>query len=164
MVLVKQAEFLEKGTHRMSLHRAWNYRRPQTLFIGINPSVASATQDDHTVRKLTGFCERWRDGGFYICNLYTHVATNHRELLKAKEPCHRLKWHFINLASNHCDRVVFMWGNKKFIPKVMVQEMMDKFPKAMCFGITKGGHPVHPLMLSYKTKLMPFNEYIHPGY
>jgi len=38
----------------------------------VNPSTADATANDHTIRKITGYCARWGFTRFRVVNLYAY--------------------------------------------------------------------------------------------
>ena len=58
------------------------------------------------------------------------------------------------------------WGDRGKVPKSMHNDLdrmrawlvtmaQDTGKRVACFGLTKGGDPMHPLMLAYSTPLQP---------
>ncbi len=42
------------------------------LWVLVNPSTATATADDHTIRKIAGYCRRWEFAHFRVVNLWAY--------------------------------------------------------------------------------------------
>lgn len=157
------------GTYRYRLERTVAMEGPVYAFFGVNPSTADATADDATVRKWTGFVKRWGGSRFIVGNVFAFRATNVRELHNAsmaRGPSNDA--HLIAIAED-ADVVVPCWGDRSKVPKQLRHwldhtlttiEMAGKPIK--CFGRTKGGDPLHPLMLGYDTPLVPYGS-VPPG-
>lgn len=48
-----------RGKYRYSLMRRLATGRGTVLFVGLNPSTATATEDDHTVTRCVRFAQAW---------------------------------------------------------------------------------------------------------
>ena len=48
----KEATISDNQLYRYKLSRTWDSTKPTILFIGLNPSIADETIDDHTMYKL----------------------------------------------------------------------------------------------------------------
>ena len=128
----------------------------------LNPSTADAKKNDRTIQRCIDFARRWGYGGFYVVNLYAWRATDPRELRK---PPYENKIGPRNNSSikdcvTACNLTVVAWG----VPKNRLQQSRAelvsswlKTPKAL--GLTKDGHPRHPLTLPKDSELFDF-----PGY
>jgi hypothetical protein len=78
--MIREARLSADGKHRYSLVRTWDFTRPRLRAVMLNPSTADADVDDHTVRKLIGFCERLGYESLEIANLFSFRATDPKEL------------------------------------------------------------------------------------
>lgn len=159
----RTARFNRVRTHRVTLSRAWDWKRHQAIIIGVNPSVADAETDDQTIRKDIGFIRRFSGGGFVKMNLYDFIATDVRDLLRTDTPESP-----INLAvfmetiedGNHYQPIICAWGNHRLRvqrPSRLYDYLKDNATRLdlRCLGpVSKQGQPVHPLMLPYTTELM----------
>jgi hypothetical protein len=56
------------------------------LFIGLNPSTATATQDDPTVRRWSGYARSWGWTSYYVVNLYAWRSTDPSVLKSVPDP------------------------------------------------------------------------------
>lgn len=58
------------GTYRWTLERAWRTGGKTVMFVGLNPSTATAKADDPTVLRWTHFARSWGYDRFVAVNLY----------------------------------------------------------------------------------------------
>ena len=146
---------IKDNKRRYQLWRIWNKDQPLLLYILLNPSYADANADDRTVLKLINFTKKFGYGGFYLGNLHSYI-TPYPKILKDKilaDDTTTVK--HLNRMKKKCKKVVFAWGNDGHLPKWLI-EMVES---PMCFRRNKNGSPKHPLYLSYKTNLIPFDCY-----
>jgi hypothetical protein len=154
----------ECGLYRYRLSRAWGAERP-ACFVMLNPSTADATKDDPTIRRCVGFARAWGCGGLVAVNLFAYRATDPKELFNVyyrrqyAGPGGEVCYHNgdpigpenngnIREAVEQCYPVVAAWG----VHGVMMQRDVQVrrlfaavgVPVA-CLGLTKEGHPKHPL-------------------
>lgn len=134
---------------------------PTYAFIGVNPSTADASIDDHTVRKWRGFVSRWGGSRFIVGNVFAYRATDVRELASADDPIGPDNFTHLMRIGFEADILVPCWGNRDKLPKQLrtkcdwAMDVLNGFGKpVMCFGRTKGGDPLHPLTLGYDTPLI----------
>lgn len=151
------------GLYRYRLERQVAMDGPVYAFFGINPSTADATEDDATVRKWTGFAKRWGASRFIVGNVFAYRATDVKELAAVDDPHGPDIGDHITDIITEADILVPCWGNTSKVPPAL-QEFFDVLADALvssgkpvrCFGLTKAGDPMHPLMLGYDTPLTPF--------
>lgn len=152
------------GLYRYRLSRLTRVSYDKTVaFIGVNPSTADATVDDATVRKWIGFASRWGFGRIEVVNLFAFRATDVRKLAGEADPIGPLNDTYIEEALCEADLVVPCWGSCDKLPKSLRYRALDidhavrhSLAKAKCLGRTKGGDPLHPLMLAYDTPLVDY--------
>ena len=147
------------GRYRYLLSRQWDRGDRQALFIMLNPSTADAEIDDATIRSCIRLCKAWSFGGFEVVNLFGWRATDPKELLTASEdPVGSSNDRIAKMAINRCDVVICAWGQNKVMGSFRPKQMRDlvlsqRSHVAFCLGITKGGHPKHPLYVKTETLL-----------
>jgi hypothetical protein len=160
-LMMQTAVFGEGGRYRYSLTREWDTRRDQVCWIMLNPSRASAERDDPTIRRCMGFARSWGAGGIVVVNLFALVSTYPAGLLTAADPvCRHNDDAILQAISNR--RVICAWGNRpRFaayddrVSAVMALLEQTKTP-AQCLGLTRFGHPSHPVRLASRKKPRPF--------
>ena len=155
------------GTYRYRLERTVGMTGPVYAFFGVNPSTADAAVDDATVRKWTGFTKLWGGSRFIVGNAFPLRATDVRTLATCHDHTGESTVHARHLQAiaREADVLVPCWGDTGKVPK----ELRPRFTHlllclqgmgkpVMCFGLTKGGDPLHPLMLPYRTPLVPLES------
>jgi hypothetical protein len=161
----RAAEFDASGRYRY--HYRWSWATgPRVLFIGLNPSTATAEKPDHTVRKWRGFTTRLGYNGFMVVNLFAYRARNPRDLLTEvdkidDEHSDGHNDETIRLSVITSDLVVACWGRPPsgvLRPRIAhVRALLrETFRPIKCWGLTADGQPRHPLMLPYSTPLEVF--------
>ena len=158
----KYADLSSDGVYRYQLDRVWKTGLSEVAWICLNPSTADAETDDPTVRKIVGFSERWGYGGFVLFNLFALRATDPRELLRHPDPVgpnNQIQEIAERVKAVGPDPPILAWGrlDMKFVDRAM--EMACALGESRCLGYTSEGHPRHPLMLAYKTELVPIHWY-----
>ncbi|MBU0846914.1 DUF1643 domain-containing protein [Patescibacteria group bacterium] len=152
------AVFADDHTHRLYLWRRWNKQGPWVMFIGLNPSTADERRDDPTVRRCIGFAKRWECGGIFMCNVFTLVSTDPKKL-NVETPIAMGASLAMRVIRERCSKAVAGWGN--LITQVregedQVERIKRQLSPLDCLGMTKLGHPRHPLYLPYSVKLVTF--------
>ena len=71
--------------YRYSLWKRWSMA-PLVLFIGLNPSTASATTDDPTIRRCINYAKAWKHGGLLMSNAFAWRSTDPRQLYAQEDP------------------------------------------------------------------------------
>lgn len=128
-----------------------------TAVIMVNPSTADAETDDHTIRKLRGFGDRYGWGRIIVGNLFAYRATDVRELGRVSDPIGpdndvHLRW---IIGEAKC--AIVAWGPLAKQPKYYRGRWRAVTNVAQPLGIpmlslgepAKDGHPCHPLTLGY---------------
>lgn len=155
------------GRYRYSLERRIpGVTGPNLAWLMLNPSIADASKDDPTIRKVMGFTRRAGYGVALVVNLFAWRATKPRDvkanLLDAEGPFNCAA---IMGAAELSDAVVCAWGAARWAwPQARrVLEWLAEHPRErpirlLCLGTTRrGGNPLHPLMPSYdEHPLVPF--------
>lgn len=146
------------GNYRYLLRRKWDDNAPQITFVMLNPSTADANQDDPTLRKCIHFAKSFSCGSLEVVNLFAYRATNPRELKKVADPVGSRNNCYIELAIRRADLIIVAWGTKGIFQKrnEEVLNLISGKKSLYCLGLTKGGHPRHPLYLRKSTERIIF--------
>lgn len=164
------ASFSACGLYRYSLERRIDgVVGPNLTWLMMNPSTASAFDDDPTIRKVIGFTRRAGYGVALVVNLFAWRETDSKLVARVvKRGHHRLEGEHncaaIMQAAAISDAVVCAWGAPLWAREQAerVLEWLAEHPREtpirlLCLGTTKGGDPLHPLMPSYDGHpLQPF--------
>lgn len=129
--------------------------RGHAVWLLCNPSTASETIDDHTVRKGRGFSALWGFSSMEFVNRAAYRSRHPRELLHVEDPIGPDNAAHLTAAFERADLVIFAWG-LAWPTKLDRLALIPDVPGAMCLGRTKSGAPCHPLMLKYDTPLQPW--------
>jgi hypothetical protein len=154
------------GTYRYWLTRTWDDSLPTLAIIGLNPSVADAEIDDPTIRREMDFARRWRFGGISKGNLFAFRSTDPRELRSAllADPVGPENDAAL-LVITERRLVLCAWGARgTFMGRDRHVMRMLAGRELVCLGVTKDGHPKHPLYLAGVTPLVPFPAPASAGY
>lgn len=155
------AQFSACGTYRYTLTREWE-EDPRVVFLLFNPSTATATEEDPTIRRCIGFARRWGYGRLTILNLYAIRGTNPRTPSQTLDPVGPLNDYWIEEVCGDAREVICAWGCAQHMKSIgtRISEVLEIFkyrsPRISCLGYRKDGHPRHPLMLHYDTPREPF--------
>lgn len=154
-MITTNAAFSNDRKYRYALWRIWDDSKPLLMFIGLNPSTADERTDDPTIRRCGGFAKYWGYGGFYITNLFAFRATFPADLKKEIDPIGPDNDKWLRQIEFKVNKVVFIWGvHGTFMNRNL--EVIQLFHTAYCIGLSKEGHPKHPLYLKSNMELKLF--------
>ncbi len=133
---------------------------PSVAWIMVNPSTADATEDDHTIRKVRGFSERFGFGRVIVGNLFAFRATDIRALRTAADPIGVEASSHLRLIMRDAERIIVAWGPLAKLPRHLrtrwheVRGIAEALRVPLwCLGTAQDGHPLHPLMQPYDRPL-----------
>lgn len=156
------AVFSHCQRYRYSLSRTWDTSLPVCCWIMLNPSTASADQDDPTITRVIRFSQDWGFGGLRVVNLFAWRATDPDELKKVPDPVGNGNDTWISFAAGYCGgEMVAAWGVEGKLhgrDKQVLGILRNLKVSVHHLGLTKDGYPRHPLYLSGSTKLVTFGE------
>lgn len=144
------ATFSPDRAYRYTLSRHWA-DGPAFVVIGLNPSTADEQHDDPTIRRCIGFAKREGCGRLAMLNLFALCSTDPAALYTAPDPVGPDN---DNAIRRECATegavVVAAWGahGERWPGRVQkVLPLIWHHTVLRCFGVTKAGHPKHPLYL-----------------
>lgn len=155
------AQFDRSGTYRYSLTRCWSGHGATVVFIMLNPSTADARQDDPTIRRCIGFARAWGFSALEVVNLFAYRAAHPARLRAAPRPVGPRNDRHLRAALARADAVVAAWGvhgawlgRDRAVAGMLDDPGLGLAPQ--CLGLTKGGHPRHPLYLPLDAGRRPY--------
>jgi hypothetical protein len=128
-------------------------------FIGLNPSTATATTDDPTVRRCIGYAAREGFGRFVMLNAFGFRATDPNDMKAQADPVGDGNDAAIARVASQADLVVLAWGahGTHWGRHDAVLDLLDGLCDPVCLGVTKAGLPRHPLYLRSDAAFVPFD-------
>lgn len=145
---------------RYMLWRRWDERRGVCAFVCLNPSTADETKDDPTIRRCLGFAKSWGYGSLWVLNLFAYRATDPQvmrtHLFEAVGPRND---EYLMAAGRMAQLTVAAWGvHGTFLRRgEAVRSIMERAHVELHhLGLTKDGHPKHPLYLSSELRPQPW--------
>jgi hypothetical protein len=134
-------------TYRYTLSRELNPDGPSVLFIMLNPSTATATTDDRTMKRLQEIGILWRFGKIYVGNLYPYCSSRPAILTEVSIPPEVMEENIrsIREMAALADTVVYAWGTKG--PTQAEPAWLKEIVTGHAYCISKSvkGVPKHPL-------------------
>jgi hypothetical protein len=162
------AVFSADGRYRYMLTRLWGSARP-AVFIGLNPSSATADANDPTITREIDFARRWGCGGLIKANLFGLVSTDPAGLLEVPDPVGPENDMWIRNATLTGSPLICAWGTGSTggphvvrLRRAREQKVVDALRAARlvlsCLGRNADGSPCHPLYLPATLRPIPLEE------
>lgn len=148
------AVFSDCERYRFALTRVWEPTAKRALFIMLNPSTADEMKNDPTVERCERRARAYGYGAFRVCNIFAWRATDPRDMRAAQDPVGSDNDATIKESCNWADMIVCAWGTHgaHLNRGPQVKEMLDLADvQTYHLGLSKAGHPKHPLYISYDT-------------
>ena len=152
------AVFSPERAHRYVLTRTWDTALPAMTWVMLNPSTADAMTDDPTIRRCKAFARREGCGGISVVNLFGLRATDPRDLTDARDPVGPANDRFIDMHAQ-ASLVVAAWGAGGTLhgrAREVGQRLTAAGVPLKCLGVTRDGHPRHPLYVRSDAPLIPW--------
>lgn len=153
----RYASLSDDGLYRYSLTRTWDYDLPSVAFCMLNPSTADALIDDPTIRRCVGFARGWGYGSLNVVNMFAWRATDPDALALADDPIGPENDRALFAVSQQ-GPLVCAWGASvphywRHRPAAIVAQLRAARAELFHLGLTKDGHPRHPLYLRGDTAM-----------
>lgn len=140
--------------YRYALTREWAPERGRLLCVMLNPSTATEVQNDPTVERCERRARALGYGAFRVCNIFAYRATDPRVMRAQPEPVGAANDAAIAEGADWADCVLCAWGSHgahlERGPEV-ARLLRGCGRPLVHLGLTKGGHPRHPLYVAYAT-------------
>ena len=145
--------------YRYRLERRWRAGRGMLLYIMLNPSTATEAANDPTIARCARRAERLGFAGFIACNLFAWRETDPARLKQVAEPVGPMNDRVLIKAAREADLVLCAWGvhgaHMNRGPAV-ARMLRTSGIHLHHLGLTKVGHPRHPLYLPYDLPPRPW--------
>lgn len=160
------ASFSPCGRYRQVLSRDWTPAgaKPRTImFVGQNPSVATADVSDPTCDRELGFARRWGFTRYVKTNMLDWRATEPKNVPHDPElACSPENLPAILREVEDSEEVLLAYGklHKRFAPIVdaTLAALRETGKPLSCLKLNKDGSAGHPLYISSTTQRFPFPE------
>jgi len=145
------------GQFRYSLIRKWG-KSQKLLFVLLNPSTATAEDDDPTIERCIDYAIKWGYSNLEVVNLFAYRLTDSNRLVDVEgDIIGSENDKYLKKALLRADTVVLAWGEKgkiqnrgKQVLRIITKMLNNK--EVYCLRILKGGHPQHPLYVDSMAK------------
>lgn len=159
--LLESSATVSTTAHRYLLTHRWGPATdPLAVFILLNPSTATATVDDPTVRRCRGFARREQCGALMILNLFALRATDPQALTRHPDPVGEHNDRFLTACTAAADGpVIAGWGTHGHLhhrATTVAVQLRQAGVALLCLGRTTSGQPRHPLYLPRTAPLQPW--------
>ena len=138
--------------YRYSLTRVWNDQTDKVLFVMLNPSTATEVQNDPTVERCERRARTLGFGGFRVTNIFAWRDTDPRNMKAANDPIGPHNDATLFEGAVWADTIVAAWGTHGVhMNRGLQVAVLLKATQRPLFhlGLSKQGHPKHPLYLPY---------------
>ncbi|MEO0693476.1 MAG: DUF1643 domain-containing protein [Pseudomonadota bacterium] len=145
------AVYSECERYRYSLTRTWGGDR-HALFVMLNPSTATEQQNDPTVERCERRARALGFGAFTVCNIFAWRETDPHKMRRAVDPIGPGNDDAITVACAAADMIICAWGTHgaHLNRGAAVEALMRGTKRPLHhLGLTKDGHPRHPLYIAY---------------
>jgi len=145
--------------YRYALTRVWDPAGRRVAFVMLNPSTATEVQNDPTVERCERRARALGYGAFRVTNIFSWRDTDPKKMRAAEEPVGPANDAAILAAAEWAGDVVCAWGTHgAHLDRGPAVERLLRASNArlMHLGLSKHGHPKHPLYIGYAVQPMPW--------
>lgn len=144
------------GRYRYALWRRWD-DGPQLLFVMLNPSTASETANDPTIRRCIGFARDWGYAALAVANLFAWRTPSPARLRRARGPVGGENDAWITRLGTESALTVAAWGNLGRLHR-RDETVCRLLHAPHVLGLTAAGAPRHPLYVRAATRPRPWTD------
>ena len=154
------ATYSDCEIYRYALTRTWDDNGARVNFLMLNPSTATEVQNDPTVERCERRARALGFGAFRVTNIFALRATDPRDMRAAADPIGAGNDAAILEAADWATQVVCAWGTHgaHMGRGIAVEALLRPTGVPLLhLGLSKAGHPKHPLYISYTTQPEPWH-------
>ncbi|MGG6237125.1 DUF1643 domain-containing protein [Nodosilinea sp. AN01ver1] len=156
----RTATFDPTGHYRYRLGRRWS-DAPTLAIIMLNPSQASSSVDDPTIRRCMGLARGWGFGAIAVVNLFAYRSPHPKVLRQAADPIGPENDAALVEAARKADTILLAWGNWgswQGRDRAVLNLLTPFHPHCRCLGRNRTGQPRHPLYVPQSISLQTWRE------
>jgi len=149
------AVYSDCENYRYSLTRVWDDGGKTALFVMLNPSTATELQNDPTVERCERRARALGFGAFSVCNIFAWRATDPKNMRAQMDPVGPGNDEAIFEEAHRADAIVCAWGTHgAHLDRghAVERALRVKGHTLTHLGLTKAGHPKHPLYIAYSVQ------------
>ena len=153
--VVSTATYSPCEKYRYDLTRIWNPEGARLFYVMLNPSKATELRNDPTIERCQRRATRLGFGAMKIGNLFAWRETSPDALRKATSPVGPETDRLLLEGADWADEVLCAWGvhgTHRARSGAVASLLAESGARLMHLGLTKDGHPRHPLYISYGVK------------
>lgn len=157
---VSSAVYSACGAYRYLLTRVWNPAGRRALFVMLNPSTATEVQNDPTVERCERRARALGFGAFRVTNIFAFRARDPRVMKAAADPVGPANDAAIAESAGWADAIVCAWGTHGAHlgrGAAVARLLAGQGRPLTVLGLTRGGHPQHPLYIAYDRQPVPWD-------
>lgn len=146
------AMYSDCEAYRYVLTRVWDDTERKVNFVMLNPSKATEVQNDPTIERCERRARALGYGGFAVTNIFAWRETSPKALKQAAHPIGAENDAMISEAADWADEIIAAWGahGEHLERGATVRDLLANCGRPLFhFGLTKAGHPRHPLYIAY---------------
>ncbi|SFS20205.1 DUF1643 domain-containing protein [Yoonia litorea] len=155
------AVYSDCENYRYALTRTWDPNGRRVLFIMLNPSKATEVQNDPTVERCERRARALGFGAFRVTNIFAWRETDPHKMRKVADPVGPENDDQIMDGLEWADQVIAAWGTHgaHLGRGPALENTLRQAGKPLyTLGLSKHGHPKHPLFISYSQKPLLWPE------
>lgn len=155
---LSEAIYSDCERYRYALTRIWG-DGPRLTYVMLNPSKATEQANDPTIERCERRARALGYGGFRACNLFALRETDPATMRRAAEPCGPDNDAALGAGADWADAVLCAWGVHGVHQGrgAQVETLLRAVgTPLLVLGLTKAGHPRHPLYVSYRSAPVPW--------
>ncbi|MEW9919885.1 DUF1643 domain-containing protein [Marimonas sp. MJW-29] len=145
--------------YRYNLTREWDAGGKRVLFVMLNPSTATEVQNDPTVERCERRARHLGYGAFRVTNIFAWRATDPQDMRAVQDPIGPENDLTLREGADWADEIIAAWGvhGAHLGRGQEVAALLQRTGKPLFhLGLSKDGHPRHPLYLPYVQQPVPW--------
>ncbi|MEM7718057.1 MAG: DUF1643 domain-containing protein [Pseudomonadota bacterium] len=149
----RQAVYSDCERYRYSLTVLWADGGRRLLYVMLNPSKATELANDPTIERCERRARQLGYGAFQVVNLFALRETSPQRLKKARKPEGPENATAVSEGAAWCDDILAAWGVHgvhRNQDEIVLKTLKFSRKPLLTLGLTKDGHPRHPLYIPYK--------------
>lgn len=154
-----EAWYSDDEVYRYALTRIWDDAARKVAFVMLNPSKATEIQNDPTIERCERRARALGFGGFRAVNIFALRETDPHKMRRHTSPEGPENKQVLQETCDWADVIIAAWGTHgahldqgEKVRDLLFAAAQKSRRDLYTFGLTKHGHPRHPLYVAYAQK------------